>query len=168
MAQHERGQAVTIHVGFTGTRIGMSVLQCHKVELLLDAIKFSPRNTGEGDIEEVVGHHGLCEGADMEFDQMCADRGFVVDQHPGPDHGPLVMLGHHRMICEPKPHLARNRDIVDISRAVIAAPPTALPQVRGGTWSTINYAREVGRPCAVVRPDGSVDFGGVPWPWELP
>lgn len=154
-----------IRVGFTGTRIGMTAQQSRQVARVLDHIKFSRSVQDDGDLEEIRGHHGCCEGADLEFGDLCRERGFPVEAHPGPDGVPLYVP--FDVVHPPKGHLARNRDIAVLD-VVVATPPTATPQPRGGTWYTIRYAREVGTPTLVVRPDGSMDLGGAMWPFPLP
>lgn len=158
-----------IHIGFTGTRLGMTAPQARQVAAILDHIRYTGRGlTEDGDIEEIRGHHGCCEGADLEFGHMCRDRGWLVEGHPG--LGDLSdELTSLCIVTHPATgHLARNRNIVSVVRAMIGAPPTALPQARGGTWYTIKHAREVGRPILVVAPDGTIDPGTVAWPCSYP
>lgn len=54
------------------------------------------------------------------------------------------------------PYLQRNKVIVDRCGVLVAAPGEAQEQLRSGTWSTIRYARRVGRPVIMVLPDGTV------------
>ena len=165
---------MTIRIGFTGTRLGMSVLQARQVARILDAIKFN-RFVNRGvtddtdDLEEIRGHHGCCEGADLEFGQMCRERGFLVEGHPGPDSVfASTEPQYYTLMHEPLPNLQRNRVIVDGVAAMIAAPPTDDPQPRGGTWWTVRYTEKVKRPLVVVTPSGLILPGDEPWPWPLP
>lgn len=151
---------MTYHIGFTGTRRGMSAAQQRKVEMIIGAAYAANTLPGEG----IVGHHGDCEGADREFHDLFRK----VASEMGPRVTSIVIYpADHalRAFCkgdevrEPKPPLARNRDIVDGVSVInmhwnddeyemppnrgimIAAPWEDVPQVRGGTWATIRMAR---------------------------
>lgn len=79
--------------------------------------------------------------------------------HPG-NWAPLVdkdavATSHPLHPC--RPPLERNRTIVDECEVLVACP--AGPEVtRSGTWSTIRYARRIGRPVVIIYPDGSVEY----------
>jgi hypothetical protein len=45
----------------------------------------------------------------------------------------------------PKPYLDRNKEIVRETALLVAAPAEAVEQLRSGTWSTVRYARWLGR-----------------------
>ena len=53
--------------------------------------------------------------------------------------------------CHPKPYLDRNRDIVDACE-VLLATPDGPERLRSGTWSTVRYARKIGKPVEVRLP----------------
>jgi len=81
----------------------------------------------------------------------------AVIGHPG-DWPPLtskeaVATSHPLHPC--RPHLDRNRPIVD-SCDVLLACPHGPEEPRSGTWATIRYARKVGRKIFVFWPDGKV------------
>lgn len=125
---------MTLHIGFTGTRHGMSQHQSRRVADILDEVN-APGLTA---------HHGLCVGADEDFHAICRERRIDVVGHPGPDwpDGPLcayTICGH---TTAPLPHMKRNAAIVAASNIVIAAPYENDPQRRGGTWATIGMARK--------------------------
>lgn len=142
------------HVGFTGTRNGMTDQQKATVELIL-------KNLPEGD---PVFHHGDCVGADDEFDQIArrVRPDCVIHTHP-PNKPEL------RAHCSgrgpttnhiPKGYLERDRDIVDASELLIGAPyqqNEPLGRRVGGTWYTIRYARKNVKDHLIVKPDGKVD-----------
>lgn len=121
-----------IHVGFTGTRLGLSDAQRRTIITFL-------QDLGGDAILRV--HHGDCIGADAEFHEIVRmlPRTRIV-KHPGP-------LGKFSAGCEadetrePKPNMPRNRDIVAASHVMIGAPYENEPQPRGGTWATIQMAR---------------------------
>jgi hypothetical protein len=106
-------------------------------------------------------HHGMCVGADATFDEMLSYTHATVYGHPANMPGlraacPMVEVEH-----KPKPPLERNRDIVDASDWLIAAPKGPEEQ-RSGTWATVRYARKLGRPITIVWPDASVTRENVP------
>jgi hypothetical protein len=134
-----------MHVGFTGTRHGMTDAQRTAVTAIL------------GEIGELVAHHGDCVGADGEFHDLCRARsGASIVIHPGPatdaDHAGKV--GDERR--EPMNHMKRNKTIVTESAVVIATPFEDVEQEFGGTWKTIGMARKAKRALAIVLRDGTV------------
>lgn len=124
-----------LHVGFTGTRHGMSEPQRHAV---------ADRLTALADIHRVpiVAHHGCCIGADEDFHAIARERGWRVIGHPGPDwpSGELCAYTICGETVDPDPYMVRNQAIVDVAHVMIATPLEARPQRRGGTWSTIRMA----------------------------
>jgi hypothetical protein len=50
-----------------------------------------------------------------------------------------------------KPYLTRNRDIVQASSILVAAPKSD-EIVRSGTWSTVRYARQCDRTIYILLP----------------
>lgn len=122
---------MTLHLGFTGTRHGLSQQQGRRVAELVDLLG-----------ADIIGHHGCCVGGDEDFHAICRERGLRVIGHPGPDwpDGPLCAYTICGETVEPQPYMVRNQAIVDASSVVIAAPLEAMPQARGGTWATIRMA----------------------------
>jgi hypothetical protein len=55
-----------------------------------------------------------------------------------------------------KPYLVRNKDIVIETASLIAAPADPVEQLRSGTWSTVRFARQRGKPVFLILPDGTV------------
>jgi hypothetical protein len=118
-------------VGFSGSQFGMSVFQRQTLHVVL------------GRVSGVGGrfHHGDCVGSDDESVTIARHLGFWIVRHP-------PIFSAKRAFTEfdedrpPKPYLERNRDIVDETRFLIAAPAQALEQLRSGTWATIRYARK--------------------------
>ncbi len=124
-----------MRVGFTGTRRGMTPGQLAAVSLLL-------RAWGRVAVLEV--HHGGCRGADLEF--HAAARGSRRHVHPGPGSSRAG-----EVVYPERPHLERDRDIVDACDVLVAAP-NGRERVRSGTWATVRHARRVGRPHLVLLP----------------
>lgn len=125
--------APMLHIGFTGTRHGMSALQEARVLYVVSSLW-----AGAG----FVAHHGDCVGADAELHRIARrypNTRVVI--HPGPI-GELSAgcFGDERR--DPLPHMRRNRVIVNESQIMIAAPYEDEPQPRGGTWATIGMARK--------------------------
>lgn len=131
-----------MQVGFTGTRHGMTAAQSAAVQNLLAAIIWKDRL-----------HHGDCIGADAEAHNLAESAGFHTVSHPG-DIPPLRAYKVATETREPKPCLVRNRDIVDETEILIAAPSTDAEVIKSGTWATVRYARKAGRKIYIVNPDG--------------
>jgi len=132
-------------LGFTGTSHGMAPRQRKTVHQLLY------------DVNTI--HLGDCVGADAEAYAEAVMLGIKVVGHPPSD-------GKKRAFCDydeewaPQPYLIRNRDIVGAGiDGLIAAPKDYVQpaNLRGqGTWSTIGYARLVGRHIWIVFPNGTI------------
>lgn len=132
------------NIGFTGTSKGMTPEQITALRsILVDA---------EGEL-----HHGDCIGADAQAHEIAEECGLLPILHPPTNYSKRAWCKSpaHLMRAE-KPYLARNRDIVDETVALIAAPAEFEEQPRGGTWHTVRYARKQNRPIALILPDGTV------------
>jgi hypothetical protein len=130
-----------MHIGFTGTRQGMTQAQ-------KDAIrKFLSSRRG------AVLHHGDAIGADAQAHDIAAELGLAVVIHP-----PVIEAGRawkqSDTVREPKRVLTRNKDIVRETQLLLAAPAEPIEQARSGTWSTVRYARRLGRSIHVFTPAG--------------
>lgn len=133
------------HIGFTGTRHGMTDAQRTKVRELVEG--FAKQGLG-------TAHHGDCVGSDEEFHKIADTCGLDLEGHPPLDSSLRAFCSFDTERA-PSEFLVRNRCIVDACAVVIATPFEALEQQRGGTWSTIRYARRT-RKARVVLPDGTV------------
>ena len=130
-----------IHVGFTGTRAGMTNAQWREVLGWL------------GDMKPGVLHHGDCQGADSQAHDLARELGWRIVIHPPAD-------ARLRAFCDgdesrwPKPYLDRDRDIVNETSVMIAAPATAVrvDGTRSGTWYTVGYAQRRGNPVRIALP----------------
>lgn len=152
-----------IHVGFTGTRHGMSPAQIEAVIMVVQRIAATGR--------QLVAHHGDCVGADEDFHEIARNYGdAIVETHPGPEPRMRARCAadHEH---PPEPFLRRNRRIVGMCVAMIATPFERSHQDHGGTWYTVDLAMKLERPLALVLPRGrgaTIEFsGGWAWP-ELP
>lgn len=131
---------MTITVGFTGTREGMSENQLDQFCALLQRWRMYPKEAPE------EFHHGDCVGADAQAHDLIREaqaagmlRKLRIVIHPS-YHKWLRAYKSGDSMREPLAPLARNRHIVEVSDLLIAAP--SGPEVlRSGTWATVRYAR---------------------------
>lgn len=152
-----------IHIGFTGTRHGMTDAQRRAVDIAIaDVIGGDTRL-------RVVAHHGDCVGADHEFHAIARQYGCAICVHPPTDTIHAVNTpestsvdGSKVVRRAPLPYLERNRAIVAESDVVIATPRESAEQQRGGTWSTIRLARRLKKRLIVVYPDGLIEEESTP------
>ena len=130
-------------IGFTGTRLGMTGEQLRALRDLLATFGHA------------VLHHGDGVGADAEAHDIAITLGWKAVSHP-----PINDAWRAHKVADeeraPKPYLVRNRDIVEETELLIAAPAKAVEHLQSGTWSTVRYARRSGRPISIIRPDGTV------------
>lgn len=133
-----------MNIGFTGTREGMTEAQRQgvgKMLLLLRVTRF---------------HHGDCIGADANANCLVSEisPGVPIEVHPCdlPDKYRAFCAGE--IVHDPKPPLERNRDIVDASDFLLAAPKENEEVQRSDTWATIRYARQANRNGVIFYPDG--------------
>jgi hypothetical protein len=149
---------LTMRVGFTGNRYGMSIAQEEAFIALF------------GTLCAKVFHHGACVGSDALAAHHVVElfASVTIIAHPGRSAfgGDNEYLDREslRFAFEVRPekrHFARNRDIVNETAVLIATPGNGdpiTPATKGGTAYTVNYARKLGRPIAIVRPDGTVEY----------
>lgn len=138
---------MTVHIGFTGTQSGMTLNQQGTVYVLI-------LDLGVTDLA-----HGDCLGADNEADMIARELDIRRHIHiPTNNSRRAFCIAREGLdiVYPPKPYLERNRDIVDSTCALIAAPKEMAETVRSGTWATIRYARKQGKPVWIVWPDGTV------------
>lgn len=130
--------------GFTGTREGMTDKQ---KAMLYGWLKGT---TGHF-------HHGDCLGADSEAHDIADECGYAIILHPPSDPKLRAWREVPRHMMRPEaPYITRNRHIVDETTALIAAPAEPDEQPRGGTWSTVKYARRQGKAIVLILPDGKI------------
>lgn len=133
-------------LGFTGSRFGMSEAQQQRVNAAIAHLRPSQFR------------HGECQGADFQAHLLAwafGDVKFVL--HPPVETGLVQRCTIGRITrMAPEPYLVRNRRIVDACDVLLGAPAEEQEQVRGGTWSTVRYARAQGKTVYVVLPSGRV------------
>ena len=142
------------HVGFTGTKIGMTPNQ--KIEL----VEYLKHLKGLGYTTFV---HGDCIGADAQAAKFAKALGFTLVCHPGhPKDKNNTMYraftDFNDEVREVKPFLVRDRDIVDETEQMIATPAGRTEEVRSGTWTTVRYARKQFKAVHIIYPSNRLDF----------
>lgn len=142
---------MNVVIGFTGTQAGMTDAQLVALDALVKAVSVVP------DGSSVIGLHGDCCGADVEFDIVCKDHGIATFCRP-------CTIDWKRAYCcpviegaEPIPPLERNQDIVDDSSIMFATPKENGEVLRSGTWSTIRRMRKAKKPLYIIYPNGKVE-----------
>lgn len=100
-------------------------------------------------------HHGDCIGADAEAHDIAYVCGLTTVAHP-PENPAKRAFKRANFINTELPYLDRNKRIVNRTCELIATPGEFKEQVRSGTWSTIRYARKLGRKITIIFPDGAV------------
>lgn len=134
-------------LGFTGTRRGMTGAQQRTVARLIAQVAGASESA-------VVGLHGDCVGADVDFHLLCRRVGLQVTCRPCT----LDDYRAHtdaRIIAPPERPMARNRKIVADADFVMGCPPNREIIKRGsGTWATIGMALSARKKLYVVYPMG--------------
>lgn len=141
---HQDRSLNNVVLGFTGTRDGLTDYQRNAIWSMLRDIK--PREA----------HHGDCVGGDSDFHFLCRKREIPLIGHPPEDDRWRAFCEGFERIEVPRPYLARNRIIVNTVQILIAAPKEDYeppPQRGQGTWSTVRYARSIGRLLRIVWPE---------------
>lgn len=149
------------HVGFTGTRNGMTYLQAQAVNRWLERLQA---------IQHPTFHHGDCLGADAAAHAIASRLGYRVVIHPPVDQRYRAFM-RGAEVRTSADYITRDHHIVDESDWMIAAPKSMAEVLRSGTWATIRYALKQDCPLAVCYPDGSTALHHIPgfhheWPEE--
>jgi len=154
-SDHDKISSEVEHVGFTGTRTGLSSKQRHSLRVVLAHLK---------EDGAVWFHHGDCEGADEEAHEVAVALGFKIHIHP-------PVMGKHRAFCQsdwqeqPLQYMKRNQAIVNACSVLIACPQQDRVMLssglvntqRSGTWSTIRKAAKTNKPRVIVYSDGTIE-----------
>lgn len=138
-----------IQIGVTGTRKKVLPAQVGTFTWL---IRQELERAADGRVEL---HHGDCIEADYLMHCVAKGLGCRTVIHPPRDPKYRAWCVGDEMWPE-KEYLTRNRDIVECGRIMIAMPNEDEEQLRSGTWSTIRYARKLGREVRQILRDGTV------------
>ncbi len=135
-----------MRLGFTGTRHGMTMRQ-------MSAFR------SWASLREITEFHdGMCVGADEQAHEIVSQVSEAkMIRHPPTDQSIAVSPKEGDPVLPAKPYLRRNRAIVAATEH-LAASPDGPERQRSGTWSTVRFARKLGRPVAIFWPDGSATF----------
>ena len=141
---------IPLHIGFSGTRYGMTLLQRRAVYRVFRWYRDN-RNA-------ITVHHGSCVGADAEAHDIARMLGMAVALHPGvsakgdsPTRAECAMLPGERT-WNPQGYSVRNAAIVACTGVLVAAPHGELPS--HGTNHAISCAVKLERPVVIVSADG--------------
>ena len=129
-------------IGFTGTQTGMTEAQKNIIKKILQTFN----------VAEI--HSGDCIGADADFYDIAFFLNLRCIGHI-PNNDSKRAFKQYNEICEPKPYLVRNWDIVNGSDLLLATPKENEEQLRSGTWTTIRNAKKIGLPLIIVFPEGN-------------
>lgn len=151
-----------MRIGFTGTRVGMTIEQ--KWTFISEMTSLM-RETQDEPIEF---HHGDCVGADEEAHRIIGDLAMIVKGKWVTKifvHPPLEVK--YRAYCRgdrvypSKEYPDRDMDIVTAGQDLLIAAPASIHEtIRSGTWATIRMAREVKRKTLIIRPTGLIACEG--------
>lgn len=130
-----------MHIGFTGTRTGMSLAQARQLRAAL--------RVAVAEHDEVVFHHGDCVGADAQAHRIALLAGCRIVIHP-PTKDVLRAFCPEGEVLVAKDYLVRNRDIVNAS-SIVYAGVDGPRRPRSGTWSTVDYALKRKVSCTVLE-----------------
>jgi len=141
-----------LHIGFTGTRHGMTPAQA-------DALAARLAPYAEADVWAF--HHGDCQGADAQAHEIAWILGAIVHVHPrDTDTWRAFCAGPSRVIrYAPLPDVARTQAIVEACDVLLAAPAHVDEAREPETWATIRQARTLGKPIIIVPPDSPGEQG---------
>lgn len=142
--------------GFTGTRDGMTEAQFIRFKTLLAF--HGP--------EEF--RHGCCLGADEQAGVFAYEWSPFVKVIGHPSNIKAMTsakaLACCHEICDPKPPLDRDKDIVDAltepDDILFATPKGVTEEVRSGTWFTVRLARKAKPRVIIIYPDGTTNEEG--------
>jgi len=127
-------------VGVTGTREGMSQ---HQKEQFV--VKFFELNVTEF-------HHGDCLGADAEAHDIVREffPAVRIIVHP-PRSSYMRAYRQGDETRPPADYIPRDKNIVNETEYLIAAPLTDAEVIRSGTWTTIRHARKTKKPNTILE-----------------
>ena len=145
-----------IHIGFSGTRDGMTDCQISAIREELTQI---------ANKKKIIAHHGDCVGADQQFHAICESIRDLFNNptwikiviHP-PFAKTLRAYCRGDEIRSPKSYRERNEDIARSSQKFLAAPKSDVDDFRSGTWQTVRMAEEqpVVKSITIYQRDGEV------------
>ncbi len=145
-------------IGITATREGLTGAQMWNIIHILRHERMI--RDIEGGVEI---HHGCCVGGDEQIVLAAVAMGCKAVAHP-PDNLRFFSkiafdLSRDKHNESGLPYLVRNRNIVDYSNELLAAPKEMEMVTRSGTWSTVRYVRAINKKITIIYPDGNDEHG---------
>lgn len=103
--------------------------------------------------------HGDCIGADEQAYNTAKVLRYTTICCP-PINPAKRAFTENDYSIEPMEYLERNKQIVYLSRLLIATPKGFKEELRSGTWSTVRFAKNYHdtRYIIIVKPDGTFEF----------
>jgi hypothetical protein len=102
--------------------------------------------------------HGDCIGADENAHNICLNYDSItINIRPCNLNNQRAFCEGGNIIAPPEAPLSRNKKIVDDGSRLIACPFTDYEELRSGTWSTIRYAKKIGKPYTIIWPNGQTE-----------
>lgn len=142
--------AIPLHVGFSGTRYGMTLEQRRAVYKVFRWYRDN-RNA-------ITVHHGSCVGADAEAHDIARMLGLAVSLHPRVSEDCSSCLRAEcamregERVWRPASYAVRSQTIAACTGVLVAAPHGERSS--RGTNHAISCAVRLGRPVVVVSGDG--------------
>lgn len=136
------------HVGFSGSRLGMSEKQLEWVEHLL-RLRITEHEVGWF-------HHGGCIGSDTQAHWIAQRLGYKICLHPPLDDKfqEPGLAAFCDSVEEKFSYNGRNQRIVLATKYLIATPHNLVNR-RGGTWNAIEHAERIRRPRVIIYRNGT-------------
>ena len=132
-------------IGFTSTRRGLREAQVVSlVGLLIDL--------GCSEF-----HHGDCVGGDVHGAAIAKKLGSRIVCHPPIRDANRGYYEYNDMVNPPYDYIVRDHHIVNDSRILVACPHTPYEITRSGSWTTVRYARSLGRTIYIIKPNGTIE-----------
>ncbi len=135
------------HVGYTGTRHGMTERQ---KALIGEFLRIRRRDA-------LVSwfHHGDCVGGDAEAHQLAWESGYKIIIHPPTNEIHRAFCNYDTMM-PPYGYSGRNQRI-----AISVSKLFATPGMKSvGTWNCVEHATNMKVPVTIVYPNGEIENRG--------
>lgn len=135
-------QEMSLKVGFSGSRYGMTDRQKAVFTVLIGALQ----------PDEF--HFGDCVGADFEgatIVHKLFKRGCEIHMHPPLNDSNRAFFKRSVKEYPKRAYTMRDRDIVDSVDILIATPKSSVRDF-SGTWYSIRYGSKVLRPVFIIDP----------------
>jgi len=102
-------------------------------------------------------HHGDCVGSDEQAHVIALGLNYRIIIHPPVDERKRAFCKGATLVCEQKPYLVRNKDIVRKSVVMLATPRSFKEYLRSGTWSTVRHSVTCKVRTLIIWPDGRIE-----------